>query len=462
MGTSELRTRCMTSVKQYEKHSFCIHVEILSYICGDIFKLSSSRIPSINMKVNLYSALNDTNIDASQSSSQRQLAIYISAIANELERSVPLNLCLALDHSGSMNGKPLETVKEAAAQLVDKLKDGDSLSIVAFDHRAKVIVPNQVINNPASIKREINKLRASGGTAIDEGLKLGIEELNKAKKDSISQVFLLTDGENEHGDNERCLRFAKLATDYNITLNSLGFGDDWNQDVLEKIADAGGGSLAYIQRPEQAIDEFGRLFNRIQSVGLTNSYLQFSLMPRVRLAELKPIAQVAPDTIELPVQKEGDRSIVRLGDLMKDVERVVLINLYIGKLPEGKQAIAELQIRYDNPAQSQKDLLSEPILVAANVMQKYQPEVDAQVQNHILALAKYRQTQIAEAKLQQGDRAGAATMLQTAAKTALQMGDKGGATVLQTSATRLQDGEELSEAERKKTRIVSKTILKSN
>jgi Ca-activated chloride channel family protein len=74
-------------------------------------------------------------------------------------------------------------------------------------------------------------------------------------------------------------------------------------------------------------------------------------------------------------------------------------------------------------------------------------------------LAKYRQTQIAEAKLQQGDRAGAATMLQTAAKTAIQMGDQGAATVLQTNATRLQSGEELSEADRKKTRIVSKTIL---
>ena len=412
------------------------------------------------MKVNLNSALNDTNIDVSQSSSQRQMAISISAMADDLERTVPLNLCLILDHSGSMEGKPLETVKQAAGQLVEKLKEGDRLSVVAFDHRAKVIVRNQIINDSASIKREINKLRASGGTAIDEGLKLGIEELGKGQKDSISQAFLLTDGENEHGDNDRCLKLAKLATDYNLTLNSLGFGDDWNQDVLEKIADAGGGTLAYIQRPEQAIEEFGKLFNRIQSVGLTNSYLRFSLMPRVRLAELKPIAQVAPDTIELPVQKEGDGFMVRLGDLMKDVERVVLVNIYIGQLPEGKQTIAQLQIRYDDPAQSQENLLSEPILVEANVLQKYQPQVNPQVQNHILALAKYRQTQIAETKLQQGDRAGAATMLQTAAKTALQMGDTGAATVLQTSATRLQDGGELSEADRKKTRIVSKTILK--
>jgi len=82
------------------------------------------------------------------------------------------------------------------------------------------------------------------------------------------------------------------------------------------------------------------------------------------------------------------------------------------------------------------------------------------VQQQILTIAKYRQTQIAETKLQQGDRAGAATMLQTAAKTALQMGDKNAATVLQTSATRLQSGEELSESDKKKTRIVSKTVLK--
>ena len=412
------------------------------------------------MKVNLRSALNDTNIDASQSLSQRQVALSISVMANQLERTVPLNLCLILDHSGSMEGRPLETVKQAAVQLVEKLKEGDRLSVVAFDHQAQVIVPNQMINDSASIKSKINKLRASGGTAIDKGLKLGIEELNKGRKESISQAFILTDGENEHGDNDLCLKLAKLATDYNITLNSLGFGDDWNQDVLEKIADAGGGNLSYIQQPEQVIEEFSKLFNRIKSVGITNSYLQFSLMPKVRLAELKPIAQVAPDTIELPVKKEGNGFIVRLGDLMKDIERVVLVNTYIGQLPEGKQAIAQLQIRYDDPAQNQEGLLSESILVEANFMEKYQPQVNSQVQNHILALAKYRQTQIAETKLQQGDRAGAATMLQTAAKTALQMGDTGAATVLQTSATRLQDGDKLSEMERKKTRIVSKTILK--
>ncbi|MEP0857636.1 VWA domain-containing protein [Trichocoleus sp. DQ-U1] len=411
------------------------------------------------MRVGLQPALNDMNIDATQTSSQRQLEISISAIAGDLEDRAPLNLCIILDHSGSMNGRPLETVKQAAIGLVDRLTPGDRISVVAFDHKAKVLVPNQVIDNPENIKKQINRLSADGGTAIDEGLKLGIEELAKGKKETVSQAFLLTDGENEHGDNNRCLKFAQVATGYNLTLNTLGFGAHWNQDVLEKIADAGGGTLSYIERPEQAVNEFGRLFNRISAVGLTNAYLSLSLMPKVRLAELKPIAQVAPDTIELPVQQEGDRYTVRLGDLMKDVPRIILANLYVSQLAEGRQVIAQVQVRYDDPAQDKMGLISQQVLVEANVVRSYQPAPNPQVQQSILALAKYRQTQLAEAKLQQGDRVGAATMLQTAAKTALQMGDKGGATVLQTSATRLQSGEELSEADRKKTRIVSKTIL---
>jgi Ca-activated chloride channel homolog len=411
------------------------------------------------MRVSLEAVLSDTQLDAAQTSSQRQIALSLAALANPNGRTAPLNLCLILDHSGSMNGRPLETVKQATRRIVDSLSPGDRLSVVVFDHRAKVLIPNQIIENPESIKQEISRLQANGGTAIDEGMRLGIEELAKGKKDSISQAFLLTDGENEHGDNDRCLKLATLAANYSITLSTLGFGDRWNQDILEKIADAGGGSLSHIQKPDEAVNIFSRLFTRIQSVGLTNAHLILSLADQVRLAELKPIAQVVPETIELPVVPEGGQSIIRLGDLMMEAPRVVLANLYIGQLPEGVQPIAQVQVRYDDPATGETGLLSERILIEATVSQLYQPALNPQVQQHVLALAKYRQTQIAESKLQQGDRAGAATMLQSAAKTALQMGDHNAATVLQDNATRLQAGEELSDADRKKTRIVSKTVL---
>jgi Ca-activated chloride channel homolog len=411
------------------------------------------------MKVGLQFALSDPSVDATQAMSQRQLSVSVSAIPDESSLSAPLNLCLILDHSGSMSGHAIDMVKEAAQRLIDRLSLGDRVSIIGFNHKAKVLVPNQELENPVSIKLQIDQIKAGGGTAIDEGLRLGIEELAKAKQGTISQVFLLTDGENEHGDNDRCLKLAKLAADYNLTLSTLGFGSDWNQDILEKIADAGRGSMSYIQKPEDAVAEFGRLLSRIQTVGLTNGYLMLSLMSGVRLAETKPIAQVAPDAIELPVLQEGSQSVVRLGDLMIEVPRVVLANLYLNQMEVGNQAIARIQIRYDDPTSQQEGLNSESLTVYADYVSNYQPNPDPQVQRHILALAKYRQTQIAESKLQQGDLSGAATMLQTAANTALQMGDEGAATVLQENATRLQQGEGLSESDRKKTRMVSKTSL---
>ncbi|WP_375510558.1 VWA domain-containing protein [uncultured Nostoc sp.] len=424
------------------------------------------------MKVKLLSALNDNNVDVAQTSSQRQLAMTIFALAGEFDQNLPLNLCLILDRSGSMHGQPIKTVIQAVEGLIDRLKVGDRISVVAFSGSAEVIIPNQTIEDPESIKSQIkSKLSASGGTVIADGLELGITELMKGTRGAVSQAFLLTDGHGESGlriwkweigrdDNKRCLQLAQKAAKLNLTINTFGFGNSWNQDLLEKIADVGGGTLAHIERPEQAVDQFSRLFGRIESIGLTNAYLLLSLMPNVRLAELKPIAQVAPDTIELPLEAEADgRFAVRLGDLMQDVERVVLANIYLGQLPEGKQAIAHLQIRYDDPLVNEQGLLSLLVPVYADVVRAYQPDSNPQVQQSILALAKYRQTQLAEAKLQQGDRTGAATMLQTAAKTALQIGDKGAATVLQTSATRLQAGEELSEADLKKTRIVSKTVL---
>ena len=137
-----------------------------------------------------------------------------------------------------------------------------------------------------------------------------------------------------------------------------------------------------------------------------------------------------------------------------------MINFYVSQLAPGKHKIAAVQVSYDAPGMGQENLHSGIIPIEVEATTSYQPEINPQVQKSVLTLAKYRQTQIAEAKLRSGDAAGAATMLQTAAKTALQLGDDAGATVLQQSATRLQVGEQLSESERKKTRLASKTIIK--
>lgn len=408
--------------------------------------------------IGIQSYWSDSKIDARLNSSQRQLSLAISAVEGDRSLELALNICLVLDCSSSMAQKPLTMVKQAAIDIVERLKPSDRISIIAFNHRAKVVVPNQVAAN-INIKQKIESLAADGGTSIDEGLRLGLKEVAAYNQGCVSRIFLLTDGENEHGDDCRCLRLAELSAEHNVTIDTLGFGEHWNQDVLEQISDLAQGTLAYIEQPERTTLEFERLLNRAQSVGLTNSYLTVELMPKTRLGGLKPVAQVAPETIELPVQLQGNHFSVRLGDLASDRPRIVLLNLYINQLPPGRHKIAAVQLRYDAPGVNRVKLHSDVLVIELSAENPYQPQPNELVHNHILALAKYRQTQIAEAKLHNGDRAGAVTMLQTAAKTALQLGDKTGAIVLQTNATRLQIGKELSNRDRKKTRLVSKTIL---
>ncbi|MEM9272564.1 MAG: VWA domain-containing protein [Cyanobacteria bacterium P01_F01_bin.143] len=411
------------------------------------------------MKVKLEHYLSDAHIDAKSRNSQRQLSLEVSAIAESMDYNLPLNLCLVLDCSGSMKGKPLETVKQAAIAIIEKLQPGDCISVVAFNNEANVIVPCQSIGDIAKIKQLIDKLEAAAGTAIDRGMKLGIKEISQRKRNTVSHICLLSDGENEHGNDQRCLQFAKLAAEYKITINTLGFGEHWNQDVLEKISDLANGTLSYIEEPDQALIEFEQVLARLQTVGLTNAHLIVELSTGTRLGNLKPITQVAPEAVEIPFKLEGNSFKFRIGDLMTDKARILLINLYLNQLFPGNHQIATVQISYDNPTIGAENLLSPIYPITIDSQEEYYPQLNQQVQQSILMLAKYRQTQIAEAKLQQGDKLGAVTMLQNAAKTALQLGDDTSATVLQTSATRLQTAGELSPKEKKQTRLASKTSL---
>ncbi|MFN4269841.1 MAG: vWA domain-containing protein [Thermosynechococcus sp.] len=412
------------------------------------------------MTVELIAKLSDPIVSVGQGA-QRQLELTITAQRQQQQRP-PLNLCLILDHSGSMAGVPLATVKRAAQSLVDRLLPTDRLSVVAFDHKAQVLVPNQWVEDKAVIKAQIEELEPSGGTAIDAGMKLGLAELAKGKQGTISQAFLLTDGENEHGDNQRCLDLAKLAAEYNITFNTLGFGVYWNQDVLEQIADAGGGRLMFIEYAEQAIACFQSLFSHISSVNYTNAHVLLTLGEAAQLGNFKPVNQVAPDTIELIYESPHPHEyVIRVGDVSATVKRTLLITLSIQPLPSGSHLIGFVQVRYDDPVQQSKGLFSERIPLTLTAEPEHLPQVDPEVQQSILTLEKYRKTKLAETKLQAGDTAGAATFLQSAAKTALQLGDTEAAKILEASAQELQQQSTLSESALKRTRIASKTVLSS-
>src|SRR5262249_40951646 len=121
-----------------------------------------------------------------------------------VSKSLGLNLALVLDVSGSMYEEDgtgisrLKRIQDAALSAIQKLKPDDSLAVVAFAHNCQVVLPSTKIAERQKIEDTINRIDMfdvdPGGTAMDEGIHMGIAEVEKlAGTGQISQVVVLTD-----------------------------------------------------------------------------------------------------------------------------------------------------------------------------------------------------------------------------------------------------------------------------
>ncbi|UCD85148.1 MAG: VWA domain-containing protein, partial [Deltaproteobacteria bacterium] len=130
----------------------------------------------------------------------------------EAERTgMPINLCLVLDRSGSMEGDKIDNLKRAVNEVVDQLGEEDYLSLIIFDDEVEVILDSQAVSDREAIKRQVDLLIPRGGTQISLGLKQGMEEIGKNySKERVNWMLLLTDGET-WGDEEDCLKLAQDA-----------------------------------------------------------------------------------------------------------------------------------------------------------------------------------------------------------------------------------------------------------
>src|SRR5215216_8142287 len=67
--------------------------------------------------------------------------LLVETLAAAATETVPLNFCLVLDRSGSMQGAKLTALKEATRRVIDTLTPQDIVSIVLFDDQTEVLLP---------------------------------------------------------------------------------------------------------------------------------------------------------------------------------------------------------------------------------------------------------------------------------------------------------------------------------
>ena len=187
----------------------------------------------------------------------RLLRIGIQGYTVPREQLPASNLVFLLDVSGSMNSPDkLPLLQQALTMLVGQLDARDSISMVVYAGASGVVLPPTPGNRKADILTALQQLQAGGSTNGAAGIQLAYQLAQQNFiANGINRVILATDGDFNVGlaSTEELIDLIQRKRKAGIALTTLGFGTgNYNDHLLEQLADEGNGNYAYIDRLSEA------------------------------------------------------------------------------------------------------------------------------------------------------------------------------------------------------------------
>lgn len=185
------------------------------------------------------------------------LRIGIQTAERDTAELPPANLVFLIDVSGSMNHRDkLPLVQYTLCTLAHQTRAQDRISIITYASGEKTVLPPTPGNRRAAILQALDALQAGGATAGEQAIQTAYRT---AKQNflphGINRILLATDGDFNVGitDFETLKSLAAEQRRSGISLTTLGFGrDNYNEQLMEQLADAGDGNYSYIDTPAEA------------------------------------------------------------------------------------------------------------------------------------------------------------------------------------------------------------------
>jgi Ca-activated chloride channel family protein len=176
------------------------------------------------------------------------------------------DVILLFDVSGSMEGKPLAEAQRAAKGFLDGLHARDTVTLGSFDKKVHELVgPLAMKTGRDTLKKDIDALKAYGGTALYDAVAAAYDEAHKrvaADPDRTHTVLVLTDGKDEDSTltlEELKGRFERGGAQ-RVYVSTIAYGPDASEAVLREIAEANGGSSA-----KGSVDDIVQVFQDLAS-----------------------------------------------------------------------------------------------------------------------------------------------------------------------------------------------------
>ena len=196
------------------------------------------------------------------------------------------SLIFVIDVSGSMaEPNRLPMVKESLTLMVEKLRETDQVGIVVYSDDTRVVLEPTSAANREVILRAINSLEIEGATNVEAGLRLGYElAAEHFKVGGINRVILCSDGVANVGETgpDAIREVIRDHTAQGVLLTTVGFGmGDYNDYLMEQLADDGNGNYAYVDTLEEAQRIFVENLTGMLQVIAKDAKVQVDFNPEV-------------------------------------------------------------------------------------------------------------------------------------------------------------------------------------
>ncbi|WP_339541415.1 vWA domain-containing protein [Pseudomonas sp. RA_5y_Pfl1_P24] len=304
------------------------------------------------------------------------LRIGIKASDRAVADLAPANLVFLVDVSGSMDRREgLPLVKSTLKLLVDQLREQDRVSLVVYAGESRVVLKPTSGRDKVKIRNAIEQLTAGGSTAGASGIELAYQMAREGFIDKgINRILLATDGDFNVGisDFDSLKQMAASQRKSGVSLTTLGFGvDNYNEHLMEQLADAGDGNYAYIDNLREARKVLVDQLSSTLAVVARDVKLQVEFNP-ARVSEYRLLGyenralkreDFNNDKVDAGEIGAG-HTVTALYEIVPKGEKGWLEPLRYAAAPagEGKSGeLAMLRVRYKPAAGGESQLIARPI-----------------------------------------------------------------------------------------------------
>ena len=284
-----------------------------------------------------------------------RLSLTTPTVRSNRERP-PINVAIVIDRSGSMQGDRIRAAKKAARVALERLSANDIVSLVSYNHDVQVLHKAARLRGARdSLERAIDRLRASGTTALYAGVDEGGEQVRDFLSDNkVNRVILLSDGLANVGPSKPSdlARLGRRLAGDGITVTTIGLGLDYNEDLMQRLAAASDGNHAFVEHPGDLAEIFDKEFGDALSVAARD--VRIIIECRAGFRPTRVLGREAKIT--------GNTITVTMSQLQAANERYVVVELAAPKgVNPGAHDVANVKVDYFNLATGAREELAAPV-----------------------------------------------------------------------------------------------------